>query len=259
MYFFKQLIFFLVLSGSFTCISIHTLDNHNQDIISILKVIGKAIESELSLVNIDDGQDDADWIQVGQFLQQELPIIVAKVSNAVKHDLTKNQQAIVIDLLHNCQNLSVITIDDLMVIAKAIDDLEKEYSRECLLKAAEKYIPEKILVNIFYPGGEAPTREEQILMTKELEKIDLHNKSFNLLLRFLCQGSYLMIDIDLITKIDLCGDKSALPLQKCCEYVGRTMERALVVGWEKDLEKIGRAFLVLNPLSNALLKSIKHH
>jgi len=66
MYFFKRLMFFLTLSGSLTCISIHAFNSHSQDIIVILKVIGKAIESELSLINIDDGQDDADWTQVGQ-------------------------------------------------------------------------------------------------------------------------------------------------------------------------------------------------
>jgi len=187
-----------------------------------------------------------------------LPTIVSKVSNAVKHDLTKNQQAIVINLLHDFQNLSTATTtDDLMMMAGAYSTYER---RERMQKALEKYAPglcERMTNS---------QQEELILVIKELEKIDLHNKPFNLFLRFMCQCACFTPDIDLMARIDFCGNKSALFLQKCCKHVVRTITIPFVVfndcyffrGWQKEFEKFGSMFLVLNPFSSALLKSIKH-
>ncbi len=262
MIFLKQLRFFLVLSGLFTCISTHTLDNHSQDVISILKVIGKAVESELAFIDIDDDQDDVDLIQVGQSLQQKLPIIVTKVSNAVKHDLTKNQQAIVIDLLHNLQTLSAFTINDLMEMEERCSTYAK---READNKAFEKYVPKKLKEKFDDCRSRNGVQEEYILLTKELEKVDFHNESFNLLTKFMCQCCYI-IDIDLMTKVDLGDDKLALPLQKCCRYLAEAIAFPFAVfndfyffpGWEKEFEKTGNMFLMVNSLSSALLKSIEN-
>jgi len=131
MNFLKQALFLLVLVAPITCMpvtisNIHfpVSDDRKQDIFSIVKVIGKAVESELASINFGDnidkenGEVNIDLAKAEQFLQQKLPVIVTKVSNVVKHGLTKNQQTIVIDLLHNLQSLSSFTKDELVKMAK---------------------------------------------------------------------------------------------------------------------------------------------
>ncbi len=267
MNFLKQLLFLLVLVAPITCMSraipnepifmSMMSDDHKQDISSIVKVIGKALESELTFINVDDDKDDAfnqdvDYlIQAGQFLQQKLPVIVTKVSNAVKHDLTKNQQAIVIDLLHNLQTLSAFIRDNFMVMAEGYSVYEEN-------KALEKHAPE-LVKKIEDSRSKDLTQEEYILLTKELEEVDLHNESFNLWKRFMCQCCY-VIDIGFMANIDLGDDKSALPLQKCCMHLAQVIALVFndVPGWEKEFEKTANIFLMVNSLSSALLQSIEN-
>ena len=274
MNFSKQLLFLLVLVGPITCLPVTTpdmpfpiSDDRKQDIISIVKVIGKTVESELTSINFDDNADkenravsiDIDLAKAEQFLQQKLPVITAKVSNAVKHNLTENQQTIVIDLLHNLKSLSSFTKDDFVKMTKVGEHMEN----------FNKYIPEELNEKLGELTKKMDDRtrvcsleefEEFILIMKEFEKVDLHNESFNLLKRFICQCCYVH-DIELMADIDLGGDKSALPLQKCCRYLADAILIVLSYDfsvWKEDFEKIANIFLMANSLSSALLKSIEN-
>ncbi len=284
MNFLKQLLFFLVLVCPITCMPatmpgmpFPISDDRKQDIFSILKVIGKAVESELAFINVDVNQDEIgliniDQVQAEQFFQQKLPVIVTKVSNAVKHTLTKNQQTIVINLLHNLQSLSSFTKDDFVKMTKV--DWEH-------MEDDNKYIPEELNEKFKELAKKMDNRhkmgnryidfslEEFILMRKELGKIDFHDESFNLLIRFMNLIIYVW-DLGLMAKIDLGSDKAALPLQKCCEYLGRVIRcvvkadcfspgcQCMRYSWEKAFEKIANIFCVVNRLSSALLKSIEN-
>ena len=183
MNFLKQLLFLLVLVSPIICGSLAIADeppimsmisdDRKQDIGSIVKVIGKAVESELAFINVDANADkekkgficnavnivDIDLAKVEQFLQQKLPVIVARVSNAVKHDLTKNQQTIVIDLLHNLESLSSFTKDDFVKMTKV--------DWEHLKHMQDEYIPEELKERLVRPTNRGEF-EELILISKEI-------------------------------------------------------------------------------------------
>ncbi len=273
MKFLKQLLFPLILVSSVPCVTLgigsfnekSNVSSNKQNIRSIMKVIGRAIESELAFVDAncqmaykESELVNIDLDQAEQFYQQRLPILVAKVSNAIKFELTKKQQTIVINLLHNLNILSTFTFDDLMKIAEGCSTYAKRKAFEGALKKYESdyYLKNSKVTDL--------TQEEKILRMREIEKIDLHNEVFNLQKKFMCYCSYLD-DISSTMDIDLGNDNAALSFQRCCYCLGLAIAMPSVVfqdfyffpGWDENFEKVAKIFCVINKVSSALLKEIE--
>jgi len=267
MKFFKKSLFLFVLAWSTTCTPMTVSDDHKQNIISILKIIGNAIKDELSfinntsLTNDDDNEwvfnDQVNWIEVGKIIQQKLPVITRKVSNAVKYDLTPDQRVIVIDFLRSIKPVFSFTPAD---IFKMGEEKESEDALErCAPGLAEK------LENL-----DTLTLEEKILLVKKLKEIDTLSESFKLSTEFYCFASHIdSLDIitDVVKGVDLGDDKPALRLRKCC--ICLVMSLAILFTCHNGdcfgpeeiwitlfTDTIPNLFTVVNLLSNSLLESI---
>lgn len=205
---FKKLPYLFVLVVFGICMPAHGFDKkHSQNIANILKIVGKAIQTELGSINKQASKEDIDLAQVGKLIEQELPAIKTKIARVVMHDLTKEQRDLVIDLLKNCKALSATTVDDLMLMAQASSTYER---REAMNKATQQYCPRDLAMRL--QSGDI-TSAERIQLYKEFEKIDLHDASFNATKNFMCK-SCCVEDISLMATVDLNGEKQALLVQQ---------------------------------------------
>ncbi len=206
-------------------------EKHSQNITAIFKEIGKAVAVELNhiLYHITPNEDyffPIDLDQVEKLINQELPAIKTKIAHVTTHDLTKEQRALVINLLENCKALSATTVDDLMLMA-------------------------------------------QILMSFKTGPSDYTEASFNNAFKKIMVWNYVYIDnISLMVEaeVDLNDDKQALLVQQCCIHILSKIVMPFHVfnnfdflpGWEREFEKVGKVFLIMNTICSELLEAIKH-
>ncbi len=228
----------------------------------MLKVLGKAFEVELARVDKHASKEDIDLVQVDQLIKQELQTIKTKVAHVVKYDLTEEQRAIVINVLRNCKAISVTTADDLMLMAQGCLTYER---CEAMEKAMKKYCPE-LVKRIKNERAKNTTPAKRIILSKELEKVDLRDLSFNALKNFMCKCCYLEEDINLMATIDLNDHKQALLVQQCCVYVAKTVALPFVMfndpcylffDWQQAFKEVGNKFFIMNTICNQLLEAIE--
>ncbi|TET06323.1 hypothetical protein E3J79_02400 [Candidatus Dependentiae bacterium] len=248
--------------NSFSCYGSESCEAcaHNKNIATIVKVLDKAIEVELGHIAEqmpkDTDLDHIDLVQLDRLIKQELGAITTKVAYAVQHDLTQEQRAIVINLLHNLKDLSGITTDDLLLMAERC--LTYEWSC-ALIKAIKKHCPKELKERM---ENNCFGWTLSIFLDKEFEKVDLGDASFNALKNFMCKCSYLE-DVDFGATVDIDNNQGIL-LQQCFNYVSCRIDAPSDIfddfcffpGWKDELKKTGDLFVIINTLCNQLLEAI---
>lgn len=235
----------------------HGSDAHGQDVATVVKVLDKALEVELSRIVQQMPKDISSYEDVAlvdKLIKQDFKTITTKVAYAVKHDLTQEQRAIVINLLRNLKEVSAFTADDLILMA---EDFLTYGRSEALQRAVEYYCPElKRMQDV--------SVAEKIAVFKAFEKIDLHDSSFNALKSFMCKAGYLEEDLPLMTMHGI-DDAQSTPLRRCFDGVAHAIAYPCVAlndsyftpGWQYQFRLVGDVFAIMNPLCSQLLEAIE--
>jgi hypothetical protein len=234
---------------------------HNENILTIVKVLDKALEVEFGHIAEqmpkDTDLDHVNLVQLDRLIKQELEAIKTKVAYAVQHNLTQEQRALVINLLRNLKDLSMVTTDDLLLMAERCltDGVDS-----ALAVAVKKHCPKELIEKLENHRGLGFT--SVLKEVQEFEKVDLGDASFNVLKNFMCKCCYVE-DVCWMATVDI-YDNQRISLQQCFYYMGRRIAAPFVMfndfcffpGWQDELKKTGDLFVIINIVCSQLLEAI---
>lgn len=269
MHFFRKFFFAftILVTASILQGSQEQIARHNENLTHIVRVFDTALKPELTrIIASENAQDqEVDFAHLAQAIQQKTSTIKSTFAQVFKHQLTPEQQTLVVDLLQGLKDLSVTTTQDLILMAEGCCTYELRAADN---KAMEQYCPTELKEALSSVKGNLEeniirNRKETFKVFKKLEAVDLHNKAFNALNRFMCKFVY-VTDVYILARLNDIDAQDSL-LKGIINHIASILAFPFVVfndfyfvpDWQNEFKKVGAAFGIMHELCSQLLETIE--